>query len=225
MGTTISKDTLTFLKDLGKNNNREWFEANKKTFKTHEKAVKDFFAELHEQMNTHDEIDKMKVFRIYRDVRFSKDKTPYKTHLAGSFHRAKPRLRGGYYVHIKPGDSFIATGFWEPNKDDLFRIRKELEMDASEFRKIISAKKFKEIWGGLVGDQVKTAPKGFNKEDKNIDLIRYKQFIFTKKFTDKEVTSKDFLKEVDEAFVTIRPYFDHMSEVLTTDLNGVSLID
>lgn len=222
---TIAKDTLRFLKDLQNNNNREWFELNKKTFKTHEKSVKDFFAELHNLMNGHDEIDRMKVFRIYRDVRFSKDKTPYKSHLAGSFHRTKPRLRGGYYVHIKPGDSFIATGFWEPNKDDLFRIRKELEMDADEFRKIIGHKKFKDTWGELEGDTVKTAPKGFNKEDKNIDLIRYKQFIFVKKFTDKEVTSKDFINQVNDAFKSVRPYFDYMSEVLTTDLNGVSLIE
>ena len=105
------------------------------------------------------------------------------------------------------------------------RIRKELELDADEFRKLINAKKFKSIWGDLVGDEVKTAPKGFSKEHADIDLIRKKQFIFTKKFTDKEVISPDFLMEVDKSFKAIRPYFDYMSDVLTTDLNGVSLID
>ncbi len=225
MSSTITKDTLNFLKDLEKNNNRDWFETNKKTFKVHEKEVKGFFAELHNAMNVHDEIDRMKMFRIYRDVRFSKDKTPYKSHLAGSFNRTKPRLRGGYYIQIKPGGSFIATGFWDPNKEDLLRIRKEFEMDDQEIRDIIDSSAFKDVWGEMQGDAVKTAPKGFDKEHKAIDLIKHKQFIFTRSFTDKEVTSSKFLEKVDASFQAIRPFFNYMSDVLTTDLNGVSLID
>ena len=226
MAAIIPKELFTFFKKLEKNNNREWFAENKAEFKNLEAEVKGFYNSVFENLQKHDDVDKIKVFRIYRDVRFSKDKTPYKTHFGGSFGRTKPRLRGGYYVHLSPNnESFIATGFWEPNKDDLLRIRKELELDAYEFRKVTGTKKFKNVWGDLVGDEVKTAPKGFNKEHKDIDLIRKKQFIFTKKFTDKEVTSPDFLKEIDNAFKTIRPYFDYMSEVLTTDLNGVSLID
>jgi len=225
MAVTVPKEIFTFFKKLENNNNREWFTEHKPEFKNLEVEVKGFYNSVFENLQKHDDVDKIKIFRIYRDVRFSKDKTPYKTHFGGSFGRTKPRLRGGYYVHISPNnESFIATGFWEPHKDDLLRIRKELELDADEFRKVIGAKKFKNVWGDLVGDQVKTAPKGFNKEHKDIDLIRKKQFIFTKKFTDKEVTSPDFLKDVDNAFKTIRPYFDYMSEVLTTDLNGVSLI-
>ena len=165
------------------------------------------------------------MFRIYRDVRFSKDKTPYKTHFGGSFHRTKPKLRGGYYLHIAPNnESFIATGFWEPNKDDLLRIRKEFEMDDIEIRKIISNKAFKNVWGELIGDELKSAPRNFDKEHKAIDLIRKKQHIFTKKYTDKEVLEKDFLKDVTNSFKVIRPYFDYMSDVLTTNLNGESII-
>lgn len=226
MNETIPRETFSFLKRLQKNNNREWFTENKKEFKEIEREVKQFFNQLGSELNKHDQIDKVKVFRIYRDVRFSKDKTPYKTHFAGSFHRVKPRLRGGYYVHIAPNDaSFIATGFWDPNKDDLLRIRKEFEMDDKEIREIISEKSFKTIWGELEGDEVKTSPKGFSKEHSAIDLIKKKQFIFTKKFTDKEVTSSDFMTQVDTAFKAIRPYFNYMSEILTTDLNGVSLLD
>jgi len=226
MAAIVPKELFNFFKKLKKNNNREWFTENKTEFKNLEVDVKGFYNSVFENLQKHDDVDKIKIFRIYRDVRFSKDKTPYKTHFGGSFGRTKPRLRGGYYVHISPNnESFIATGFWEPHKDDLLRIRKELELDANEFRKVIGAKKFKNVWGELVGDEVKTAPKGFNKEHKDIDLIRKKQFIFTKKFTDKEVTSPDFLKDIDNAFKTIRPYFDYMSEVLTTDLNGVSLIN
>ncbi len=225
MSTTIPKAALDFFKKLHKNNNREWFNDNKVEFKSIEAEVKAFYNELYNAINIHDNVDKLKVFRIYRDVRFSKDKTPYKTHFGGSVHRKKPELRGGYYLHIAPNnESFIATGFWEPNKDDLLRIRKEFEMDDTEIRDIINNKKFKDIWGEFVGDELKTAPRDFDKEHKAIDLIKKKQFIFTRKFTDKEVTSPDFLNRVDEAFKAIRPYFDYMSDVLTTNLNGESLL-
>jgi len=221
----IKKSVFDFFKKLEKNNNRDWFNTNKKEFKTIEAEVKQNYHELLEALNKHDEIDDFKMFRIYRDVRFSKNKLPYKTHFGGAFRRKKPELRGGYYLHIQPNnESFIATGFWEPNKEDLFRIRKEFEQDDAEIREIIDNKEFKNVWGELVGDQVKTAPKGFNKEHKAIDLIRKKQFIFTKKFTDKEVLSPNFGKEVDKSFKAIRPYFNYMSDVLTTDLNGVSLL-
>lgn len=221
----LHANVLIFLSELKENNNKEWFTANKPTFKAIEKEVKEVYNALLESMRTHDDIDGLKLFRIYRDVRFSKDKTPYKTHFGGAFHRTKPRLRGGYYLHIAPGDTFIATGFWEPHKDDLFRIRKEFEMQDTEIREIINAPGLKTIWGELQGDEVKTAPKGFNKEHPAIDLIKKKQYIFTKHFTDEELLAPDFLTVVNTAFKAIRPYFDYMSEVLTTDLNGVSVID
>ena len=123
------------------------------------------------------------------------------------------------------GIFLLRVGFWNPEKEDLFRIRKELETDATEFREIINENSFKKIWGTLEGDEVKTAPKGFSKEHENIDLIRKKQFIFTRNFSDKEVVSAEFLAQVNESFQKIRPFFDFMTDVLTTDLNGVSLLD
>lgn len=221
---TISKDSLDFLNELKKNNNREWFEANKTTFKKHEAQVKAFFEAVKDNLNQHDEIEKMKMFRIYRDVRFSKDKTPYKSHFAGSFSRLGAHLRGGYYLHIKPGESLLAAGFWAPNKEDLFRIRKELELDASEFRDTINQKQLKTVWGDLSGDELKTAPKGFEKEHPDIDLIRKKQFVFVRNLSDSEVLSVSFLEEVDNSFRAIRPYFDLMSDILTTNLNGESIL-
>ena len=222
--TVITKDTLRFLNELKINNNREWFEQNKSEFKSLETGVKGFYNSLMDKMKEHDEIEKLKMFRIYRDVRFSKDKTPYKSHFAGSFSRAGAKLRGGYYLQIRPGGSFMAAGFWEPNKEDLLRIRKELELDATALRKLISKPSFKNTWGELVGDEVKTAPKGFSKDDPNIDLIRKKAFIFVRNFTDKEVLNKDFMVEVNKSFKEIRPYFNLMSEILTTNLNGESLL-
>jgi len=225
MITTVPQEILNFLKQLEKNNNRDWFNAHKKEFKTLEADVKEFYNSVLENLKVHDDIDKLKVFRIYRDVRFSKNKLPYKTHFGGSFHRTKPNLRGGYYLHIQPNnESFIATGFWEPIKEDLLRIRKEFEMDDEEIRSIIGKASFKKIWGNFVGDEVKTAPKGFSKEHPAIDLIKKKQYIFVKKFTDKEVLDDKFIKEIDRDFKAIRPYFDYMSDVLTTNLNGELLI-
>ena len=220
--TTLPKDALTFMGELAENNHREWFETQKPRFKTNETAVKAFAQALQEKMNDHDRVDGFKLFRVYRDVRFSKDKTPYKTHFGISFHREKPAFRGGYYLHIKPGDTFIAGGFWNPNKDDLQRIRKELEVDADEFRDIINDAAFQQIWGSLEGEEVKTAPKGFSKEDPNIDLIKKKAYLFTKRYEDRTVVSSGFLAQLDADFAAIRPFFDYMSSVLTTDLNGVS---
>lgn len=226
MSVSVPKSVFTFFKKLEKNNNRDWFNENKPEFKAMEKEVKAFYNDVLEKLASHDEIEKLKIFRIYRDVRFSKNKLPYKTHFGGAFHRLKPRLRGGYYLHLQPNnESFIATGFWDPESADLMRIRKEFEMDDSEIRDIINEENFRSIWGGFVGDEVKTAPRGFNKEHKAIDLIKKKQFIFTKKFTDAEVLNPNFIDEVSDAFKAIRPYFDYMSDVLTTDLNGVSLIE
>ncbi|WP_291865329.1 DUF2461 domain-containing protein [Maribacter sp.] len=221
----ITKSTLDFLKKLEQNNNREWFTENKPEFKEHQTVVKGFATQIMDNLNKHDEIEKMKLFRIYRDVRFSKDKTPYKAHFSISFARVGAKLRGGYYLQIKPGDSFVATGFWAPEPADLLRIRKEFELDSTEIREVIEDNNFKEIWGDIVGDSVKTSPKGFDKTDPNIDLIKRKQFIFVKKFTDKQVLSKNFSSDIDIAYQSIRPFFDLMSSILTTNLNGESLVD
>ena len=221
----LSKDIFIFLKALKIHNNREWFKKHITTFRTAESNVKLFYSQLYDQLNNVDSIDNFKVFRIYRDVRFSKDKTPYKTHFSGSFHRTKPELRGGYYLHLAPNnESFIATGFWNPNKEDLFRLRKEFEIDSQDLRAIIAEPRFKAVWGNLEGDELRSAPQGFNKQDQNIDLIRKKQFIFSKKYTDKEVLSEQFTQDVIDSFKAIRPYFDYISSVLTTNLNGESII-
>ncbi len=220
----ITKSVFDFLGDLEKNNNREWFTQHKKQFKKVEEQAKKVFSAIAEKMKAHDEIERLKFFRIYRDVRFSNDKTPYKINLSSSMTRAGAQRRGGYYMHIQRGGSFIAAGFWDPSKEDLLRIRKEWEQDAEELRHILANKAFKSIWGDLVGDAVKTAPKGFDKTHPNIDLIKRKQFIFVKNFSDKEVLTENFPDQVNLAFKTIRPYFDLMSNVLTTNLNGESLI-
>ncbi|HUH28147.1 DUF2461 domain-containing protein [Gelidibacter sp.] len=223
--TAFSTDLLEFLKLLKENNDRDWFNEHKKEFKKLEVDAKRTFNKLLDILKTHDDVDRLKNFRIYRDVRFSKNKAPYKTHFSGSFYRRKPALRGSYYLHIQPNDeSFIAVGFWDPSKQDLMRIRKEFEVDDEDIRTILNEKKFQTIWGDLLGEELKTAPRGFDKEHKAIDLIRKKQFLFTKNYTDAQVVSPNFINEVNASFKAARPYLDYMSSVLTTNINGEPLI-
>ena len=220
----IPKNTISFLKELKLNNNREWFNENKDQFNTIQSQVKIFAQEVSDSLNVSDNIEKIKIFRIYRDLRFSKDKSPYKKNIGMAFHRAKPELRGGYYLEISADESFIAAGFWNPNKEDLLRIRKEIEIDGQEFKRIINQKKIKDIWGDLRGDEVKTSPKGFTSDHEYVDLIKKKQFIFIKKLKEKDILDEKFQNELVNYFESIRPFFDYMSEVLTTNLDGESII-
>ena len=221
----LTKSTFEFLDLLKKNNNRDWFTDNKKRFDTENKLVKSFFTEVLADLEKIDSIEKMQMHRIYRDVRFSKDKTPYKSNFSVSFDRTKPMLRGGMYLHIENNASFVGGGFWEPNNEDLLRIRKEIELDASDLREIISNETFKKFFGTLEGEELKTAPKNFDKTHQDIDLIRKKQFLVGRKFTNKEVLSPNFKAEVVATFAAMRPFFNYMSDVLTTDLNGESLFN
>ena len=180
--------------------------------------------QIEENLQIHDKIEKAKMFRIYRDVRFSKNKDPYKTHFGIAFHRSKPNHRGGFYVHLDPVDSFIASGFWDPNKDDLFRMRKEIEMDHEYFRKKIEDSKVKKMWGVMKGEKLKTSPKGFDKAHPANDLLQHKQYIFTKKVDQKTIFSNDFESFIVNHFKVLLPVLNYMGEVLNTNLDGESLL-
>ena len=225
---TIEKSTFTFLQSLKRNNNREWFQKNKERYLASQLNVIHWLNALLAEMNKHDQLQtqngKEALYRIYNDVRFSKDKTPYNPRFSGYFKRLKPQLRGGYYFWIKPGESRIACGFGYPNAQDLLRIRQDIDMNHVDWRKLLKGKKLQSTFGDMRGEQVKTAPKGFSKEHEAIDLLRYKQFWFEKSYTDAEVLSTNFLKQVNADFKTIRPFFDYMTEVLMTDGNGEALI-
>ncbi len=221
---TIRPETFQFLKAISRNNNREWFQENKPVYEAALNNVKDFVKALEAGLNETDVIEKSKTFRIYRDVRFSKDKAPYKEYFGSSFVRATAARRGGYYLHLEPGNTFVGGGFWAPNPADLKRIRDEFVMDDKTIRQITADKNFKKYFGSLQGDAVKTAPKGYDKDHPAIDLIRLKQLTVMRQFSDEEALSKNFQKEVLKTFAAMRPLFDYLSEVLTTDLNGVSIL-
>ena len=225
----IHSSTFDFLSKLEENNNREWFNENKKQYQQEHEHVIAFVDELLNRLKEIDQITtisgKKSLMRIYRDVRFSNDKRPYDPRFAGSFARIKPHLRGGYFFRFKPGETVIGGGFYQPNADDLKLIRDHIAQDDEPLRAVLNSKEFKGTFGELMGEQLKTAPKGYDKEHPAIDLLRHKSMYVFKSFTDAEVLSSDFFGEVLKVFVAIRPFFDVMTEYLTTDLNGMSLID
>jgi uncharacterized protein (TIGR02453 family) len=223
MSSVIKPSVIQFLKDVKANNNRDWFAEHKAVYTAAHTNFKKFANGLHDLMSLQDEMEGMKLHRIYRDVRFSKDKTPYNGHFSGSFVRATKWKRGGYYFHIEPGATFVGGGFWAPETADLKRIRTEIANDAEPLRKILASDDFVHTFGTLQGEQLKTAPQGYDKDHPNIDLLRYKQFLISKNFTDAEVLSDDFAQQVAATFHHMRPLFDYMSDVLTTDENGVPI--
>lgn len=216
----IKKNTLKFLNEVSENSNREWFAEHKERYLAAKENVDEFGQAVFKELRKSDVLEKLKLYRIYKDVRFSKEKSPYNRHLGGRMIRATKYRRGGYYFHIEPGNTYVVGGFWRPNKEDLLRIRQEFAADAATFRAIITDEKFMATFGELEGDQLKTAPKDFDKDHPAIDLLRYKQFVVRRTFTDEEVQSADFVKNVVSTYEAMRPFLDYMSVVLTTDENG-----
>lgn len=222
--SSIPASSLDFLHLLKENNDREWFNARKDRYLDELKAIENFADALLAAMNTHDQIEtlsgKESLYRIYRDTRFSTDKTPYKTHWSGAFKRATKFRRGGYYFHIEPGNSFVAGGFFGPNAQDLKLIRDEIAFDVKPLRKIITEPAFVSTFGALQGEQLKTTPKGYDAQSEGIDLLRFKQFLLIHHFTDQEITHAGFAETASGIYQHMRPFLDYMSDVLTLDGNG-----
>lgn len=228
----IKKSTLTFLRQLKKNNDRNWFQDNKPRYEAARDNVAEFADALLGRLRETDEIEtpsgKKSLYRIYRDVRFSKNKDPYKTHLAGNFTRLGKLRRGGYYFFIAPesggedwlNGSGVGGGFYGIERDDLKRIREEIAADDTDLREILADADFRRVFGELRGDQLKTAPKGYPKDHPAIDLLRFKQHYAMREFSDAEVLSEHFLDQAHETLLTLRPFFDLFSDILTTDANG-----
>jgi uncharacterized protein (TIGR02453 family) len=193
---------FTFLKGVAKNNNREWFEKNKPKYLEAKTCFEDFLEAFHKELLKFDEslagLNPRKLaFRIYRDVRFSKDKRPYKVNMGAGFsEHGKMEQEPGYYIHIEPGRSFIAGGFYIPDPANLAKIRQEIDYNAQDFLKILNQKYFKKYFPSLDDfDKLKTAPKGYAKNHPHIGLLKHKSYIVTHPFTDREVLDKKFVKQ------------------------------
>jgi uncharacterized protein (TIGR02453 family) len=212
--TQLTKSTFNFLNELKKNNNRDWFQANKPRY---EEVKKEFVAFVDALILEIAKFDpsiahheaKNCVFRIYRDVRFSKDKSPYKSHLGAHISAAAKRSeihsRAGYYIHIEPGGSMLAGGAYMPHGPWLKAIRQEIAYHADELRQIIGSADFVKHFGELEGEKLKKAPKGYDPDHSEIELLKYKSFLATKKCTDSEVTSDGFITLAGHVFKALYP--------------------
>jgi uncharacterized protein (TIGR02453 family) len=223
----IENSTLKFLTDIAENNNRDWFQENKQFYIEAQENMHSFIDTLISEMNKHDQLEnrsaKKSLHRIYSDMRFSKDKLPYRAKFDFGLKRSGKQRRGGYYMNIKPGNSYLACGFFAPNPEDLKKIRLDITDNHLRWYDLLQLESIQANFGNLKGNTVLTVPRGFQKDHVAIDLIRHKQFYFRHDFTDQEVLSADFLLKVNSTYQSVRPFFDYMSELLTTDSNGEAI--
>lgn len=214
--------SLAFLKDLRRNNNKDWMHANKPAYQASRSEFIDFAHEVILKMTPIDTgllglEPKQCIFRINRDIRFSKDKSPYKINF-GMFlsEGGKKSGKAGYYFHLEPGDnSFIAGGIYAPDPDNLAKVRQEIDYNAAELKKIVDQKKFKSLFGSLQGESLKRAPKGYQEDHPNIDLLKLKSFIVLHKVTDKEIADWSDADKCIEVFEQIKPLNDYFNVAIS----------
>lgn len=218
------KQTLDFLKKLHQNNERDWFNDHKKEYEAAKKELKTLIASLLEHFTN--KIDsafstlapKDCIFRIHRDVRFSKDKTPYKNYMGAVIHpNGRKTEKPLFYLHIAPNDnSFLAVGVYQPNKEYIKKIREEIDYNAEELQAIFNKKDFKKYFdkfAELENGMLKTAPRGYPKDHPNIELLRLKHFIVEKPITDKELLSDDIAQKIADIAIAGQPLNDWLNVV------------
>jgi uncharacterized protein (TIGR02453 family) len=212
---------LKFLRALTRNNNRDWFEKNKGTYLQAKEYFEVFVAKyLQELIAFNPELaglnPKKLPFRIYRDVRFSKDKSPYKTNMGAGFSpNGKLVQEPGYYLHIEPGGCFLAGGIYMPDPENLSKVRQEIDYNGEKLEEILTTKNFRRWFKGFGDfDRLKTVPKGYAKDHPRVEWLKNKSFIVTHPFSDKEVTDKKFLKQMTEASKAMKPMIDFLKEAI-----------
>ncbi len=215
---------IQFLQDLSENNNREWFQNNKKCYdESREKVL--FLTEvlINEIRKFDSDIPLLEpkdcLFRIFRDVRFSNDKRPYKTNF-GSFiaKGGRKSIYSGYYFHIEPGGSFVGGGIYMPAAEPLKAIREYIAENGEEFLSIITDKKFKTIFPEMMDDKLKTAPKGYSPDHEFIDLLRYKSFAFSSRLSKSQILADNYIEILVNSFKTLHPVNKFLNEALIINL-------
>lgn len=222
----LTKESLQFLDDLRNNNNREWFQENKKRYevfkKDYHQLVNDFL-DVMKPLDPSLELLEVKncTFRINRDIRFSKDKSPYKAHLGIWMSGGTKGLnRAGYYVHIEKGASFIAGGFYSPEAEDLKKVRKEIAFFYDDLQEILNEKEFKKEFGSLdvnENNSLKSMPRGYEKDHPAIEFLKLKSFTATQVYNVSEVTQKDFVKKMSQKLIALKPLNEFINRALDTD--------
>ncbi|UPQ77210.1 MULTISPECIES: DUF2461 domain-containing protein [Chryseobacterium] len=217
MPAAVSPKVFDFLRQLAENNNREWFTENKNLYTESQENIVAFLEDLIAEMSEFDselgKIDaKKSLFRIYRDTRFSKDKTPYKTNIGASLGMGKGSQKGGYYLHLEPGKSFIAGGIYMPESSVLKTLRKEISLYGKEFLNILNNKEFKKYFPELdQDDKLKKVPQGFEKEDPMAEYLKLKSFIVVYNLSDKEISDKSASKNLAKIFKVMKPLNDFLN--------------
>lgn len=207
----LKKETLNFIKDVAENNNREWFAANKDVYEAAKEDALALAAAIIPELAKIDPIlsaeadPKKCLLRIYRDVRFSKNKDPYKNNYGMWFSTKKGGNEPGYYLHIQPGKSFLAGGYWMPDVPHLKLIRQEIDYNAEDFKAIINEKDFKKNFKLGVDNALKNAPKGYDPADPNIELLKLKSFEVTMQIDDEEFFKPNFVNKLISSFKTVQP--------------------
>ena len=215
----MQSSTLQFLRTLEKNNNREWFNENKTTYQEAQQDVVSFVEKLIEEMVVFDEEigkadAKKSLFRIYRDTRFSKDKSPYKTNFGASLGMGKGSQKAGYYLHIEPGKSFLAGGIYMPESSVLKEIRKEISAFGEEFLTIVEKDEFRNYFRGLsVEDKLKKVPQGFEKDDKMAEFLKLKHYIVTHPVSDEQLLNENAAKEFAKIYKSMKPLNDFLNAI------------
>ncbi len=214
---TIEKNTLAFLKELPEHNTREWFQENKARYDAARKNYMDFLDELLTRMRAFEpaaygQQGKDLVFRIYRDVRFSNDKRPYKDHFGAYIAEGgRKSTNPGYYLHLAGhNNSFVAGGLWMPPAGQLKAVRQEIDYNLAAFKDIIEAPSFKKRFGAVTGEQLKTTPKGYDKDNPAIEFLRFKSWNAVMPVRDEAVLSDGFIDTVVEAMEVLKPFNDFL---------------
>jgi len=219
----LKATTLKFIKDIEKNNNKSWFEANRKKyedakldFETFVQRIIDGFGKKEPDIAAL--TAKQTTFRINRDVRFSKDKSPYKNNMGSYMSRGgKKSIFAGYYIHCQPGKSFVGGGLWMPQPAELGRLRQEIDYNTDEFKSIVESKKFRSVYDGLSKDAEYTlvrVPKGYEADNPAAEYLKFKSYVALTPLTDAELTSKDGERKILKAFETLQPLITFINRAI-----------
>lgn len=220
----LQSSTIKFLKDLKKNNNKPWFDANRKRY---EDAKKDFENFIQTVIDKHSKKDKTIasltakecLFRINRDIRFSKDKSPYKTNFGASINNGgKKSMLAGYYFHLEPGSCFVGGGIYQPFPENLKKVRQEIDYNFNDFKKIIGSRKFKTFYGDLDKSNefmLSRVPKGFEPDNPAAEYLKLKSYIAFVNVDDKDLVSDTLMKKTLAAFEILQPLNNFINQAMT----------
>lgn len=214
------KPTFDFLLALQAHNNKPWFQAHRVEYEVARQCYAEFIDDFIQEFRLIEDFENLSakdcVFRIYRDVRFAKDKAPYKPNMGASIALGgKHSLRAAYYIHIEPpGKSFLAGGVYMPTPDQLAAIRRAIDRDPSKLKAAIGSKPFKKYFGSLSGEKLKTPPRGYPADHPEIELLKYKQFITSSALTDKDVLSPRLVAGTVEVFAALKPLLDFLNDAV-----------